>query len=160
MLKKLRHVTVFKIVELNFTHIAASVCPSVRQPSSYQRNSKLEIRNNNFTFWLKVWLSRNQFKPVCSSSAHIRQEYLCTETQIAQPPKQRSPRWHMKDQWHTYFFLEKVFFLFEVLFKQWKLFKLEVKSPFLYYTKKYFPFEKFFLHNTIFVGFIWIWTHI
>ena len=66
MVKKPRHVTVFKILKSNlcnhhFTYIAASVCPSARQTLSNQRPKKfstknLEDFNNNFLFWMSVWL--------------------------------------------------------------------------------------------------------
>ena len=66
--------------------------------------NKLETRNNNILFWLKVWLSRNQFEPVCLSSAKNQSKLPCIETGNDQLPKQvhRSPRRLMKDNGQGY----------------------------------------------------------
>ena len=72
------------------------------------RYNKLEKHNDNFLFWLKVWLSKNQFEPIFSSSAKKISKLPCTETAISQLPKQvhRSPRRHIKDNGQCYIFLK------------------------------------------------------
>jgi hypothetical protein len=104
---------------------------------------KLENRNDNFLFWLKVWLSRNQFEPVCSSSDENPSKLPCTETGIAQLSIQvhSSPRRHMKDNGQGYLFCKTTFIDLNLV-KAVEAVEDGQKSPFFKYLSIIFFFVK------------------
>ena len=81
---------------------------------------------------MKVWLSRNQFEPVCSSYAENPSKLPCTETGIAKLPKQvyRSPRGHMKDNGQGYLFFVKGPLLIKFFVKALEAVEVGGKLPF------------------------------
>ena len=80
----------------------------------WQRNilskNLVDGNNNIFSVWRFGCLEAEQ-KPVLTSLSRNCQKLPCTETKIAQPPKQvhRSTMWHMKDNGQGYLFCKWVF---------------------------------------------------
>ena len=78
------------------------------------QSKNLEALNNNFLLGLKVWLSKNRFEPICSSSTENPSKITLHGNWNCSAPKTEhsSPRWHIKDNGHTYIFEKKSFFYF------------------------------------------------
>ena len=121
----------------------------------------LKIGDNNCLFWLKVWPSRNQFEPVCSSFAENLSKLPCTETEINQLPKQvhRSPRRHMKDSGQGY--IKKGQLLITVLVKALLSVEVRGKSPFFSSIFVFFGNTEFLKDSSntrlYLLDLIWIW---
>ena len=79
--------------------------------------NKLEIRNDNFPFCLKVWISRNQLKQVCSSLPKICQKYYTQKLELLRPQNRyichQGVIWKINGKF--IYFLSKGPFLFLVL---------------------------------------------
>ena len=88
---------------LRVSFINVTIVKLVDKEILNQKN--LKEGQNKFLFWLWVWLHRGWAETSLNQFEQKRKKLPCTETGIAQPPKQeqRSPMWHMKDKRHNHF---------------------------------------------------------
>ena len=155
-MKKPRHVSLINIFRYNFLSTLFNsyfyLCVSFRAVdiiiSNKEKNSiqKSWWWKQHFCFSWRVSHLKDEQKLVWTSLSKNRQKLPHTETGIAQPPKQvhMTPRWDMKFNWPTHFFLLKRSFLMWILVEAFERFDVGLNLHFFFFKKKWFFLAKQF----------------